>query len=129
VQLLDDLQKSMGLSLLFIAHDLSMVRYASDRMAVMYLGSLIELGPSDNVYFSPLHPYTQVLVASNPEPDPAYERTRLQTTIAGEIPSPVNLKPGCRFASRCPMAEDRCRQETPLLREIKPGHQAACHLI
>lgn len=129
VRLLDELKQSMGLSLLFIAHDLSMVRYVSNRMAVMYLGSLVELGPADDVYFSPRHPYTQILVASNPEPDPAYERSRQASTIQGEIPSPVNLKPGCRFAGRCPMVKVECRQQTPQLREIAPGHFAACHLI
>ncbi len=129
VQLLDELKQSMGLAMLFIAHDLSMVRYVSDRMAVMYLGSLIEIGPADQVYFEPLHPYTKLLVASNPEPDPVLERQRLDVPIRGEIPSPVNLKPGCRFASRCPMAEARCHAERPLLRELLPGHQVACHLV
>ncbi|MES2623967.1 MAG: oligopeptide/dipeptide ABC transporter ATP-binding protein [Pseudomonadota bacterium] len=129
VKLLDELKSSMGLSMLFIAHDLSMVRYISDRMAVMYLGSLIELGPADNVYFSPKHPYTQLLVKSNPEPDPEYERQRSDALIQGEILSPINLKPGCRFAGRCPLVEARCREERPLLREVAPGHQVACHLV
>ena len=129
VQLLDELKQSMGLAMLFIAHDLSMVRYVSDRMAVMYLGSLIEIGPADRVYFEAQHPYTKMLVASNPEPDPELERQRKDLIIRGEIPSPVNLKPGCRFASRCPMAEPRCLQEQPRLREVVAGHQVACHLV
>ena len=132
INLLAELKKDLGLTLLFIAHDLSMVRYVSDRMAVMYLGSLIELGPSDEVFFRPKHPYTQLLVASNPEPDPALARTP-RPTMSGEIPSPVNLGAGCRFASRCPEATERCRQETPLLKPVEAGDGAgprlvACHL-
>lgn len=129
VHLLDELKASLGLAMLFIAHDLSMVRYVSDRMAVMYLGSLIEIGPADRVYFEPQHPYTKMLIASNPEPDPVLERQRKDVVIRGEIPSPVNLKPGCRFATRCPLAEARCLAERPLLREVLPGHQVACHLV
>jgi len=132
INLLAELKKDLGLTLLFIAHDLSMVRYVSDRMAVMYLGSLIELGPSDEVFFRPKHPYTQLLVASNPEPDPALARAP-RPTMSGEIPSPVNLGAGCRFASRCPEATERCRQETPLLKPVEAGDGAgprlvACHL-
>lgn len=128
INLLDDLKKSMGLTLLFIAHDLSMVRYVSDRMAVMYLGSLVELGPSDEVFFEPLHPYTKVLVHSNPEPDPILERTRPHQSIEGEIPSPINVKPGCRFASRCPKVMEQCHHNTPEWKEIKTHHFVACHL-
>jgi oligopeptide/dipeptide ABC transporter ATP-binding protein len=128
VKLLDDLKTSMGLSMLFIAHDLSMVRYISDRMAVMYLGSLIELGPADAVYFAPKHPYTQLLVKSNPEPDPVFERQRSDALIKGEIASPINLKSSCRFAGRCPLVEARCREERPVLREVAPNHLVACHL-
>jgi len=127
VNLLNELKESLGLTMLFIAHDLSMVRYISDRMAVMYLGSLVEIGPADDVYFEPLHPYTQILVASNPEPDPKSERQRLSTTIKGEIPSPVNVPEGCRFAGRCPHVMDVCRQQTPALREVQ-GRLVACHL-
>ena len=130
VNLLYELKDSMGLTLLFIAHDLSMVRYVSDRMAVMYLGSLVEVGPANDVFFSPKHPYTEVLVGSNPEPDPKSERERASTTISGEIPSPVNVPPGCRFADRCPKVMDICRQETPQLiplREIG-DREVACHL-
>ncbi len=131
VNLLDDLKASMGLTLLFIAHDLSMVRYVSDRMAVMYLGSLIEIGPANDVFFDPKHPYTQLLIGSNPEPDPATEHRRRATPIKGEIPSPINVPAGCRFANRCPHVMDVCRQVTPELKVPKQesGTRAvACHL-
>ena len=128
VNLLDELKQSMGLTLLFIAHDLSMVRYVSDRMAVMYLGSLVEIGPADEVFFEPQHPYTRILVGSNPEPDPKTERSRPSTAIQGEIPSPVNVPAGCRFANRCPEAMDRCRQETPALIATDGDRRVACHL-
>ena len=131
VRLLGELKESLGLTLLFIAHDLSMVRYVSDRMAVMYLGSLVEVGRSDDVYFRPLHPYTKILVASNPEPDPRSERERATIPIAGEIPSPVNIRPGCRFATRCPEVMDVCRTVTPELRAMTDStheHHVACHL-
>jgi oligopeptide/dipeptide ABC transporter ATP-binding protein len=129
VNLLGELKETFGLTLIFIAHDLSMVRYVSDRMAVMYLGSLVELGPSNEVYFRPLHPYTQSLVSSNPEPDPAKERLRPHTAPRGEIPSPVNMKPGCRFAGRCPKTMPVCVNTTPDWREVKPGHFVGCHLF
>ena len=131
VRLLDELKASLGLTMLFIAHDLSMVRYVSDRMAVMYLGAIVEVGPSDDVYFRPKHPYTRVLLASNPEPDPSLERQRPTTPIAGEIASPVNIGPGCRFASRCPEAADRCRTVTPVLQPVDDEsgvRVVACHL-
>ena len=134
VNLLDDLKRSMGLTMLFIAHDLSMVRYVSDRMAVMYLGTLVEIGPANDVFFRPRHPYTDILVRSNPEPDPASERRRVSTTIHGEIPSPVNVKPGCRFAGRCPKVMDVCRSTTPELIPLKgegehnSARRVACHL-
>jgi oligopeptide/dipeptide ABC transporter ATP-binding protein len=129
VNLLADLKASMGLTLLFIAHDLSMVRYISDRMAVMYLGTLIETGPADDVYFRPQHPYTELLVGSNPRPDPAAERRRLSTTIKGEIPSPVDVPPGCRFAGRCPKVMDVCRTTPPGLIATDAGRHVACHLF
>ncbi|MDT8428336.1 MAG: ABC transporter ATP-binding protein [Pseudomonadales bacterium] len=130
VNLLNRLKQALGLTMLFIAHDLSMVRYISDRMAVMYLGSLVEVGPADEVYFSPKHPYTEILIASNPEPDPRSERKRLSTPISGEIPSPVNVPPGCRFAARCPKVMAECRSRTPELKNL-PGsesRQVSCHL-
>ena len=130
INLLDDLKASMGLTMLFIAHDLSMVRYVSDRMAVMYLGTLVEIGPANDVFFSPKHPYTEILVGSNPEPDPRTERQRASTTIRGEIPSPVNVGAGCRFAGRCPKVMDVCRTTTPELIDLTDvsERQVACHL-
>ncbi len=133
INLLDELKESMGLTLLFIAHDLSMVRYVSDRMAVMYLGSLVEVGAANEVFFEPKHPYTKILVGSNPEADPRHERDRASTTIQGEIPSPVNVPEGCRFANRCPEVMERCRTETPQLiplADVTDGHprEVACHL-
>ena len=132
VNLLDELKDSLGLTLLFIAHDLSMVRYVSDRMAVMYLGSLVEIGPANRVFFAPKHPYTELLIGSNPEPDPASERTRESTAIKGEIPSPVNVPPGCRFANRCPKVMNVCRETTPELIPVtdveQPDRLVACHL-
>ncbi len=130
VNLLDELKETMGLTLLFIAHDLSMVRYVSDRMAVMYLGSLVEIGPANDVFFDPKHPYTEILIGSNPEPDPRSERKRASTTIQGEIPSPVNVPAGCRFASRCPKVMDVCKRETPKLITLTDldSRQVACHL-
>lgn len=129
INLLGDLKDQMGLTLLFIAHDLSMVRYVSDRMAVMYLGSLVEIGTADDIYFNPQHPYTEVLVGSNPEPDPELERSRPSTAIQGEIPSPVNVPEGCRFANRCPKVMDICSQKTPEMITLKDlNRQVACHL-
>ena len=128
INLLEDLKKSMGLTLLFIAHDLSMVRYVSDRMAVMYLGSMVELGPSSEVYFRPKHPYTELLIKANPEPDPKLEKTRQHSLIKGEIPSPVNVKPGCRFAGRCPKVMPHCAGETPKWKSVGKDHFVACHL-
>ena len=129
INLLDDLKRSMGLTLLFIAHDLSMVRYVSDRMAVMYLGSLAEVGPANDVFFEPQHPYTKFLVESNPEPDPEIERGRAHKPIVGEITSPVNVQPGCRFADRCPRVMDRCRAETPELIATSENRKVACFLF
>ncbi len=128
INLLDDLKHAMGLTLLFIAHDLSMVRYVSDRMAVMYLGAIAEVGPANDVFFEPKHPYTQLLVESNPEPDPDIERQRMFKPILGEITSPVNPGPGCRFADRCPKVMTRCKTETPELISVAEDHTVACHL-
>jgi oligopeptide/dipeptide ABC transporter ATP-binding protein len=130
VNLLDALKASMGLTMLFIAHDLSMVRYVSDRMAVMYLGTVVEIGPANDVFFKPKHPYTEILIGSNPEPDPETERHRDSTHITGEIPSPVNVGEGCRFAGRCPKVMDKCRTVTPELLPLKEvtGREVACHL-
>ena len=131
ITLLGDLKESLGLTILFIAHDLSMVRYVSDRMAVMYLGSLVEVGQANDVFFNPKHPYTELLISSNPEPDPETERERVSTAIKGEIPSAVNVKPGCRFADRCPRVMEVCRSQTPELAEVRDQTSqrvVACHL-
>ena len=129
INLMGELKAKLGLTLIFIAHDLSMVRYVSDRMAVMYLGSIVEVGKADDVYFKPKHPYTEILVGSNPEPDPNVERGRTSTTIRGEIPSPVNVPAGCRFANRCPKVEENCKRVTPQLIPLKDSeHKVACHL-
>ncbi len=130
VNLLGELQQSLGLTLLFIAHDLSMVRHVSNRMAVMYLGALVEIGAADAVYFEPKHPYTELLVGSNPEPDPALERRRAAAAADGEIPSPVNVPPGCRFAGRCPKVMAVCREAVPeLIPLADSGRKVACHLF
>ena len=129
INLLDELKSSMGLTMLFIAHDLSMVRYVSDRMAVMYLGTLVEMGPSDQVFFEPQHPYTKLLIESNPEPDPRLERERGFVPIQGEITSPVNVGAGCRFADRCPSMSEQCQRETPPITQIASDHVVSCHLL
>jgi oligopeptide/dipeptide ABC transporter ATP-binding protein len=129
VNLLADLKETMGLTLVFIAHDLSMVRHVSDRMAVMYLGRLVELGPADDVYSRPLHPYTQALIAAVPEADPERERRRAPTPAQGELPSPDALKHGCRFEGRCPFAAGPCRECDPAWLEFEPGRFVACHRL
>ncbi len=129
INLLDELKQSMGLTLLFIAHDLSMVRYVSDRMAVMYLGTIVETGPADEVFFNPQHPYTQLLIESNPEPDPKLEKSRSFIPIKGELTSPVNPGEGCRFADRCPKVTAHCRNVTPPVTTLGNDHTVACHLF
>lgn len=129
VNLLKRLQEKMGLTYLFIAHDLSMIKYISSRVAVMYLGQLMELATSESLYENPLHPYTQALLSSIPIPDPMIERKRKRVVLKGEVPNPLNPPSGCPFSSRCPIATERCHKEIPLWREGKPGHFVACHLI
>lgn len=130
VNMLVDFQRSMGLTYLFIAHDLSMVRYISDQIAVMYLGTLVEIGSSQEVYNHPIHPYTQGLLHAVPVADPDFERSRADKDIMlGEVAGPVNPNPGCRFCTRCPHATDICRQQTPLLTDAGGGHMVACHHI
>ena len=128
VNLLKRLQREMGMAYLFITHDLSMVRQISDRIAVMYLGSIVEIADSEDIYLSNRHPYTKALLSAIPIADPTVERKRERIVLSGDVPSPVNLPAGCAFAGRCPNACDRCRREAPSLREIAPGHLIACHL-
>ncbi|MBW9170512.1 ABC transporter ATP-binding protein [Clostridium estertheticum] len=129
VNLLIKLQKELGLTYLFIAHDLSMVRHISDRVGVMYLGKLVELAPSGILYEDPLHPYTKALLSSIPVADPIESKNKNRIMLEGEVPSPINTKPGCGFIQRCKYAMDCCKNETPQLKEIKPGHLVACHLF
>ena len=128
VNLLGEFRDTLGISLLFIAHDLSMVRYVSDRIIVMYLGALVEIGKADEVFFHPLHPYTRLLIASNPEADPEYERKHPHVPIKGEIPSPINIPPGCRFAGRCPDVMEQCHRVTPEVITKSDSQGAACLL-
>jgi oligopeptide/dipeptide ABC transporter ATP-binding protein len=129
VNLLQDLQREMGLTYLFIAHDLSVVRHISDRVAVMYLGKVVEVADKATIYAAPLHPYTQALIAAVPAQHPAQRSRGKRQRIAGDIPSAMNPPSGCRFHTRCPHVMPICRETAPPLREVAPGHQAACHLI
>lgn len=129
VNLLKNLQKEMGLTYLFIAHDLAMVKYISDRVAVMYLGHLVELASTEDLYSRPQHPYTQALLSSISIPDPVIERTRVRTPLQGELPSPLKIAKGCPFASRCPRVQPLCREEKPELKLTAPGHITACHFF
>jgi oligopeptide transport system ATP-binding protein len=127
VNLLEDLQKQFNLTYLFIAHDLSMVRHISDRVAVMYLGSIVELTGRDELYSYPLHPYTQALLSAVPIPNPVIEEKRQRIILQGDVPSPVNPPSGCRFRTRCQFAKEICADQKPVWREIKPSHFVACH--
>ena len=127
VNLLEDLQKRLGLTYLFIAHDLSMVRYISDRVGVMYLGHMMELAKSEELYDNPIHPYTKALLSSIPIPDPEIQRSRKRIMLEGDVPSPINPKECCRFVERCPYAVGRCHETTPEFKEITEGHSVACH--
>lgn len=127
VNLMQQLQRKMGLTYLFIAHDLSMVKYISDRVAVMYLGKIVELSESSELYDHPLHPYTRALMSAIPIPDPEVEQQRDRIVLSGDLPSPVNPPSGCQFHTRCPIATDKCKHDEPKLLEVRKGHYAACH--
>ncbi len=129
INLLKTLQSEMGLTFLFIAHDLRVVKYLSDRVAVMYLGHIVELADSVSLYQTPLHPYTEALLSAIPIPDPKVERKRTRIVLNGEVPSPLNPPKGCVFSSRCPKALPQCSQIAPPWKEVKKGHFAACHLF
>ena len=129
VNLLEELQDQFGLTYLFIAHDLSMVRHICDRVAVLYLGVMVELADRNDLYENPLHPYTQALLSAVPIPDPRKDRARKRTILTGDVPSPLNPPSGCRFHTRCPIVMARCKTEVPIWREAAPSHWVACHAV
>jgi oligopeptide/dipeptide ABC transporter ATP-binding protein len=126
INLLEDLQEQFGLTYLFIAHDLSVVRHISDRVGVMYLGRLMEVAERNEIYVNPVHPYTRALLSAVPIPDPVIDAQRERILLTGEVPSPLNPPSGCVFHPRCPIANDDCQQHIPELREVGPNHWAAC---
>jgi oligopeptide/dipeptide ABC transporter ATP-binding protein len=128
INLLEDLRRELGLTYLFVAHDLSVVRHISDRVAVMYLGRIVELADRQALYEAPRHPYTKALLSAVPIPDPVVEASRERVVLGGEVPSPLHPPRGCAFHPRCPIAVEDCQRTRPELRELDPGHRAACHL-
>ena len=128
INMLKKLQQELGLTYLFIAHDLSVVKYISDRVIVMYLGTIVEEAPADELYAHPVHPYTQALLSAIPVAEPRVTKAKKRIVIKGEIPSPINPKECCQFTDRCPYATDRCREEVPVRKEIEAGHFVSCHL-
>ena len=129
VNMLEDLQADLGLTYLFIAHDISVVRHISNRIGVMYLGNMVELAESYELYRNPIHPYTKTLMSAVPIPDPDVTRARERLILEGDIPSPINPPSGCKFHTRCPYATERCKEEAPVFRDYGGGHFAACHLL
>ena len=129
VNLMIEIQRERGLTYIFIGHDLSVVRHVSHKVAVIYLGKIMELTGSDELYAKPMHPYTRALLSAAPVPDPEVDRKRERILLGGEIPSPIHPPQGCRFCTRCPYAQDRCREVEPALAEAEPGHYAACHRL
>ena len=129
INLLEDLQEEYGLTYLFISHDLSMIRHISDRVAVMYLGRIVELASSQELYSNPLHPYTKALLSAVPVHDPVLEKKRKRTILVGDVPSPASPPSGCHFSTRCPIAEARCFKVSPAWRQVSPDHRVACHLV
>ena len=129
INLLHDLQEKLDLTFLFIAHDLNIVKYISDRIAVMYLGNVVELATSDELYANTLHPYSKALLSAVPIPDPDMEAQKQRQILSGDVPSPINTPKGCNFSGRCPVACDKCKESKPALKEIIPGHFCACHLV
>jgi peptide/nickel transport system ATP-binding protein len=129
LNLLADLQRDLGFACLFITHDLAAVEYLADRVVVMYLGKIAEVGTRQQIFTGPRHPYTQALLSAAPVPDPDAQRRRARVVLSGELPSQLDPPSGCRFHTRCPLAEDRCRTEVPALREMPGGGAVACHLV
>lgn len=128
INMLEELQEELGLTYLFIAHDLSMVKHISTHIGVMYLGKMVEKGPSDDVYLNPKHPYTKALLSAVPIPDPDLAKSNKRIVLEGDIPSPIDPKPGCRFKGRCKYAKEICQNVDPEVKEVEPGHFVACHL-
>ena len=129
INMFDELQQQMGLTYLFIAHDILVVRHISDRIAVMYLGKMAEIADAAEIYDHPLHPYTKSLMSAVPQPDPKIARSNKRIVLSGDIPSPLNAPPGCPFHTRCPYADESCSQSTPAFREVSAGHFVACHKV